>query len=56
MIILSGSCSPVTDRQIGWALEHGFADVPIDISEICNLEAVDTDSREARSARIYRGT
>src|SRR4029077_9066634 len=22
-IILSGSCSPVTNRQIGWALEHG---------------------------------
>src|SRR6185503_4064739 len=23
-IILSGSCSPVTDRQIGWALENNF--------------------------------
>ncbi len=29
-VILSGSCSPVTDRQISWALEHGFADVAID--------------------------
>jgi len=34
VIILSGSCSPVTSRQIGWAIEHGFADVPIDVAEL----------------------
>jgi 3-oxoisoapionate kinase len=35
-IILSGSCSPVTDRQIGWALDHGFAEVPIDTMKLRN--------------------
>jgi uncharacterized protein YgbK (DUF1537 family) len=33
-IILSGSCSPVTDRQIGWALENNFADVAIDTQKL----------------------
>jgi len=26
----SGSCSPVTLRQITWAVKHGFAEVPLD--------------------------
>jgi uncharacterized protein YgbK (DUF1537 family) len=34
VIILSGSCSPVTKRQIDWAIENGFADVPIDVAEL----------------------
>jgi uncharacterized protein YgbK (DUF1537 family) len=33
-IVVSGSCSPVTDRQIGWALEHGFAEVAVDPSKL----------------------
>jgi uncharacterized protein YgbK (DUF1537 family) len=28
--VVSGSCSPVTDRQIAWALEHGFTEVLVD--------------------------
>jgi uncharacterized protein YgbK (DUF1537 family) len=30
ILAVSGSCSPVTDRQIGWALAHGFAEIPLD--------------------------
>jgi uncharacterized protein YgbK (DUF1537 family) len=30
LLVLSGSCSPVTARQIAWAVEHGFAEVPLD--------------------------
>jgi uncharacterized protein YgbK (DUF1537 family) len=30
LLVLSGSCSPVTARQIAWALEHDFAEVPLD--------------------------
>lgn len=37
-IILSGSCSPVTNRQIGCALENGFADVAVDPLKIRNSE------------------
>jgi uncharacterized protein YgbK (DUF1537 family) len=35
-IILSGSCSPVTERQICWALEHGFAEVAVDTQRLTN--------------------
>ena len=30
IIVVSGSCSPVTARQIEWAVSNGFADVPLD--------------------------
>jgi uncharacterized protein YgbK (DUF1537 family) len=29
-IAVCGSCSPVTRRQIAWAIEHGYAEVPLD--------------------------
>lgn len=28
LLVVSGSCSPVTSGQIDWALEHGFAGIP----------------------------
>jgi uncharacterized protein YgbK (DUF1537 family) len=42
-IILSGSCSPITDRQIGWALEHGFADVAIDTLGLRQSKQLESD-------------
>jgi len=36
MIVLSGSCSPVTNRQIGWALENGYAEVAVDPIQLLN--------------------
>jgi uncharacterized protein YgbK (DUF1537 family) len=33
LIVVSGSCSPVTARQIAFAREHGFMDVPLQIGE-----------------------
>lgn len=30
LLVISGSCSPVTERQIRWALAHGFHGVEID--------------------------
>jgi uncharacterized protein YgbK (DUF1537 family) len=30
LLVVSGSCSPVTAGQIAWALDHGFAGVAID--------------------------
>ena len=32
MLVVSGSCSPVTGKQIGWALRNGFVDVPVDLA------------------------
>jgi len=48
VIIVSGSCSPVTDRQIEWALEHGFAELPLDTASL--LEAVTPDAQLERLA------
>ena len=36
LLVLSGSCSPVTASQIGWARSNGFADVELDAVNICN--------------------
>jgi 3-oxoisoapionate kinase len=41
MVVLSGSCSPVTDRQIRWALEHGFAELPIDVGRLLQPQQLD---------------
>ena len=29
IVVMSGSCSPVTERQIAWAVENGFGEVPL---------------------------
>jgi uncharacterized protein YgbK (DUF1537 family) len=29
LLVVSGSCSPVTQRQIAWAVAHGFAEIPL---------------------------
>lgn len=33
LLVVSGSCSPVTSGQIDWALAHGFVGVPLDPHE-----------------------
>lgn len=45
-IILSGSCSPVTDRQIGWALENNFAEVAIDTAKLGDAKTADAEIGE----------
>jgi uncharacterized protein YgbK (DUF1537 family) len=42
-VVLSGSCSPVTDRQIGWALENGFSEVAIDPFRIRQSKRLEAD-------------
>jgi uncharacterized protein YgbK (DUF1537 family) len=34
VLVVSGSCSPVTGRQIAWALANGFAEVPLDTRQL----------------------
>lgn len=38
ILVLSGSCSPVTSGQIDWALANGFAEVPLDTAAIAATE------------------
>jgi uncharacterized protein YgbK (DUF1537 family) len=46
LIAISGSCSPVTDRQIAWAIAHGFADIPLDAAALLDSPHLDADLAE----------
>jgi uncharacterized protein YgbK (DUF1537 family) len=48
VIVISGSCSPVTAGQIEHALAGGFGDVPIDAPALLNDERVDRIVSEAK--------
>ncbi len=56
--VVSGSCSPVTDRQIGWAVENGFAEIPLDtpalVREASNDSAMSA-ALDAASEQLERG-
>jgi len=36
LVVISGSCSPETQQQIDWALEHGFAGIALDTVDLVN--------------------
>jgi uncharacterized protein YgbK (DUF1537 family) len=36
MLVVSGSCSPVTEKQIAYAIDHGFAEIALDTPAIAN--------------------
>lgn len=44
IVVVSGSCSPVTERQIAWATGHGFAEIPLQTERL-------VDSAEAGAER-----
>lgn len=51
LVVLTGSCSPVNDRQIAWAESEGFQSLPLDMARL-----VRPDTREAEiGASIQRG-
>jgi uncharacterized protein YgbK (DUF1537 family) len=54
LLVASGSCSPVTARQIEWALSHGFAEVPLDAVALTATARCRTESvlREASDAAV----
>lgn len=51
LVVITGSCSPVNDRQIGWALQNGFVEVPL---HPARLIRPDTSEAEIDSS-IRRG-
>jgi 3-oxoisoapionate kinase len=51
LLVLTGSCSPVNDDQISWALSHGFVEVPLHPARLINPK---TRAAELESA-IRRG-
>ena len=58
LLVLSGSCSPVTARQIAWAMENDFAEVPLDavaLAEGRNAEAVEGAATVAAVGLLNEG-
>jgi 3-oxoisoapionate kinase len=51
MVVVSGSCSPVTDRQIGHAIDQGFVEVPLQPDLLVDPErALAEQERAVRAA------
>jgi uncharacterized protein YgbK (DUF1537 family) len=62
LLAISGSLSPVTERQIGWALANGFSGVPLDLADLigpssdkhsATVERATTMLQEGRSVVLY---
>jgi uncharacterized protein YgbK (DUF1537 family) len=49
LFVGSGSCSPVTGKQIAWALENGFAEIALDTGALASKESR-TEIRRATAA------
>lgn len=49
LVVASGSCAPVTERQIVWGLERGFGEVAIETSQL-----IDPEEAEAESSRVVQ--
>lgn len=49
LLVVSGSCSPETERQIAWAIEHGFAEIALD-----SAGSFDLDEGNAACASVVR--
>jgi uncharacterized protein YgbK (DUF1537 family) len=41
LLVISGSCSPVTQNQINWAKANGFEEVELDAVKICNDNVIE---------------
>jgi 3-oxoisoapionate kinase len=50
LLVGSGSCSPVTGGQIAWALKHGFAEVPLNVSKLTSVSSVAAEIQRAAAA------
>ncbi|MCU7548847.1 four-carbon acid sugar kinase family protein [Chitinophagaceae bacterium LB-8] len=64
LLVISGSCSPVTAGQITWAVANGFVEVPVTITALsgengnelslsCDLEAVISYLQKGRSVIVH---
>jgi uncharacterized protein YgbK (DUF1537 family) len=53
LLVASGSCSPITAKQISWALAHGFAEAPLDTPAIvAGKSAAAIDEAVAATAKF----
>jgi uncharacterized protein YgbK (DUF1537 family) len=53
LIVMSGSCSPVTESQIRWALANGFAGLRVDADRETLLNRATSTLSEGSSVVLY---
>lgn len=51
MAVVSGSVSPITADQIGWALDSGFADIRLDVVQACDGDLAAEENRALMAAK-----
>lgn len=52
MVVVSGSCSPDTARQIDWASEHGFSPLRVDVARAVDANAWSVEIERAVAAAL----
>ncbi|MBI4579164.1 MAG: four-carbon acid sugar kinase family protein [Planctomycetes bacterium] len=52
MLVVSGSCSPVTDRQIAWAVERGAVEVPVRTDDLVDPGTAEAQIEAAATAGL----
>jgi uncharacterized protein YgbK (DUF1537 family) len=53
LLIGSGSCSPVTEQQIAWALKNGFAEVALDANALVSKKSEKEIQRATQAAANF---
>lgn len=43
VLVVSGSCSPVSAKQVAWAIEHGFEEIAIDTAKLIDPTQADRE-------------
>jgi len=46
IVVVSGSCSPITERQIHWAMSNGFAGYRINVQAIADPATADSERKK----------
>ncbi|MEM7657220.1 MAG: four-carbon acid sugar kinase family protein [Bacteroidota bacterium] len=52
MLAVAGSCSPVTDRQIAHVLQLGFADLPLQVDQLLDASAAESEIQRVLAAAL----
>ncbi len=42
LLVVSGSCSPVTSGQISWAVDHGYAEIPLATAAVAGGDNIES--------------
>lgn len=54
LVVITGSCSPVNQRQIAWAEQHGFETLELDASRLIDNRISSTEVASVVDQALYR--